>query len=103
MNLQLAWQLFELLQNASEEDVRRIFSKMTPSDLLRLDCLFELWAHKSQLPPKGEGWRNWLMMAGRGFGKTRAGTEWIFRLANSRPGVRIALVGATIGEARSVM
>jgi phage terminase large subunit-like protein len=43
------------------------------------------------------------MMAGRGFGKTRAGAEWIFRLANARPGSRIALVGATIHDARSIM
>lgn len=45
----------------------------------------------------------WLMMAGRGFGKTRAGAEWIFRLANGVPNARVALVGATIGEARSIM
>jgi phage terminase large subunit-like protein len=42
-------------------------------------------------------------MAGRGFGKTRAGAEWIHRLGNGKPGVRIALVGATIADARSVM
>ena len=55
------------------------------------------------MPPKGEGWRVWLMMAGRGFGKTRAGAEWIFGLADAKPGARIALVGATIGDARTVM
>ncbi len=43
------------------------------------------------------------MMAGRGFGKTRAGSEWINRIASGKPGVRIALVGATIQEARNVM
>jgi phage terminase large subunit-like protein len=43
------------------------------------------------------------MMAGRGFGKTRAGAEWIFRLSNSRPKVRIVLIGATIADARSIM
>jgi phage terminase large subunit-like protein len=43
------------------------------------------------------------MMAGRGFGKTRAGAEWVEKIARSRPGVRIALVGATIDEARRVM
>ena len=57
----------------------------------------------NQLPPSGEGWRIWLMMAGRGFGKTRAGAEWIHRLASGKPGVRIALVGATIADARSIM
>ena len=50
-----------------------------------------------------DGWRVWLMMAGRGFGKTRAGAEWIYGLGDARPGVRIALVGATIADARSIM
>lgn len=70
---------------------------------MKLDCDFELWAHRNQLPPGGEGWRTWLMMAGRGFGKTRAGAEWIHRLADGKPGARIALIGATIGDARSIM
>jgi phage terminase large subunit-like protein len=43
------------------------------------------------------------MMAGRGFGKTRAGAEWIHRLASKRAGIRIALVGATINETRRIM
>jgi phage terminase large subunit-like protein len=43
------------------------------------------------------------MMAGRGFGKTRAGAEWIFRLANGKPGVRVALIGANIADARTIM
>jgi phage terminase large subunit-like protein len=42
-------------------------------------------------------------MAGRGFGKTRAGAEWVRMIAESDPTARIALVAATLGEARSVM
>lgn len=60
------------------------------------------WADKRQLPPPGD-WRIWLMMAGRGFGKTRAGAEWIRSLAESDGSLRIALVGATRDEARAVM
>ncbi len=71
----------------------------TPSDALAFDADFEAWAHENQLPPGGEGWRVWLMMAGRGFGKTRAGAEWVHRLARW-PGARIALVAASIDEAR---
>ena len=70
---------------------------------MKLDADFEMWANANQLPPNGEAWRTWLMMAGRGFGKTRAGAEWIHRLADGRPNIRIALVGATIAEARSIM
>ena len=95
--------LFAWLRRASPDQVRRFTAKLTISDVLQLDAWFELWAHESQFPPNGEGWRVWLMKAGRGFGKTRAGAEWIYRLALSRPGVRIALVGATIADARAIM
>lgn len=68
------------------------------------------WAHPGQLPPPGD-WRVWLQMAGRGFGKTRAGAEWVGALARADPSttlgtsgpLRIALVGATMDEARDVM
>ena len=92
-----------ILQAATEEQQRRAIESLTVEDALKLDADFEMWAHENQLPPSAEGWRTWLMMAGRGFGKTRAGAEWIFRLANGRPKVRVALVGATIADARSIM
>lgn len=81
---------------------REWLSKCPPTETLIFDAAFEAWIAEGQLPPKVEGWRVWLMMAGRGFGKTRAGAEWIHRLAWSRP-VRVALVGASIDEARTVM
>lgn len=59
-------------------------------------------ARPSQLPPEGD-WRVWLIMAGRGFGKTRSGAEWVRVMANLHVGARIAIVGATLHEARSVM
>ena len=95
--------LLELLLRADAAERRRLILAMTPEQLLQLDGAFELWAHKSQLPPPGEFWRVWLMMAGRGFGKTRAGAEWVHGIAGEKPGVHIALVGATIADARSVM
>lgn len=58
--------------------------------------------HAGQAPPPGD-WRIWLMLAGRGFGKTRAGAEWITALARVRPDLRVALVGASIDEAAEVM
>jgi phage terminase large subunit-like protein len=91
------------LRNATEEQQRRAIAHLSFEEALKLDADFELWAHRNQLPPGGEGWRTWLMMAGRGFGKTRAGAEWIHRIADGKPGTRIALIGATIGDARSIM
>lgn len=61
-----------------------------------------MWARPSQLPPDGD-WRVWLIMAGRGFGKTRAGAEWVRMVAESNHEARIALVAASLHEARSVM
>ncbi|MBV9930384.1 MAG: DNA-packaging protein [Alphaproteobacteria bacterium] len=58
-------------------------------------------ARSAQGAPDG-AWRVWLVMAGRGFGKTRAGAEWVLDQAEA-PGRRIALVGATEDEARAVM
>jgi phage terminase large subunit-like protein len=91
------------MANATEEQQREALRNATPEKLLKWDADFEHWAHENQLPPVSEGWRVWLMMAGRGFGKTRAGAEWIFRLANGKPQVRVALIGATIADARSIM
>jgi len=61
-----------------------------------------MMAHPSQLPPLGD-WRIWMIMAGRGFGKTRAGTEWVREIAERNPDARIALLSSSLSEARSVM
>jgi phage terminase large subunit-like protein len=58
-------------------------------------------ARANQLPPDGD-WRGWLLLAGRGFGKTRAGAEWI--KLREKAGVKgFALVGSTASDARDVM
>ena len=62
---------------------RALIAELSPADALAFDADFEFWAAKGQLPPPEDGWRTWLMMAGRGFGKTRAGAEWVHRLAGS--------------------
>lgn len=63
---------------------------------------WEQWARAAQLPPPGD-WRIWLICAGRGFGKTRAGAEWVRQIARHDPDARIALIGASLAEARAVM
>ena len=63
---------------------------------------WSLQARKAQLPPPGS-WRSWLIMAGRGFGKTRAGAEWVRMVAENNANARIALVTASLSEARAVM
>ena len=60
------------------------------------------WRRPDQTPPAGD-WRCWLILAGRGFGKTRTGAEWVRHQAETRPGLRIALVAATHADARTIM
>lgn len=103
MRLEDGRRLFAWLRGANADAVRNFIRGLTPADLAALNTCFELWAHDNQLPPSGEGWSVWLMMAGRGFGKTRAGAEWVHAVANARAGVRIALVGASIADARAIM
>jgi phage terminase large subunit-like protein len=60
-----------------------------------------LWARESQSPPPGD-WRIWLILGGRGAGKTRAGAEWVAQ--QIREGAkRVGLIAATHSDARMVM
>ena len=65
---------------------------------------WDVIARSEQIPPAGD-WRTWLIMGGRGSGKTRAGAEWVHALASAgeRSDLRIALVAETLGDAREVM
>jgi phage terminase large subunit-like protein len=63
---------------------------------------WRLLAHPGQLAPE-DSWHTWLIMAGRGYGKTRAGAEWVRAVAEHDPTARIALVADTLGEARRVI
>ncbi|GAA3260803.1 hypothetical protein GCM10020258_23540 [Sphingomonas yabuuchiae] len=58
---------------------------LSPAQKRELVERWELWAHDGQVAPPGD-WRVWLIRAGRGFGKTRAGAEWVSALAREHPG-----------------
>lgn len=58
-------------------------------------------ARPNQLPPEGD-WLNWLILAGRGFGKTRTGAEWVAHQALTHDRTRWAVVAPTIADARDV-
>ncbi len=75
---------------------------MSDRDAAHLLHDWPLWARDKQLPPAGD-WRIWLILAGRGFGKTRTGAEWVRHLAETGRAGRIALVGETAADVRDVM
>src|SRR5438477_891461 len=70
------------------------------------DALENSWpaiARPNQLPPPGDWWQIWLLLAGRGFGKTRTLAEWVCQQTASGQAGRIALVTATAADARDVL
>ena len=76
---------------------------MTPGEAEAFKIDWDFWVHDMQRPPQGD-WTTWLMMGGRGAGKTRAGAEWVRQLVKgARPVSPIALVGETMAEARAIM
>lgn len=67
-----------------------------------LQASWRLKARPEQLPPAGD-WATWLILAGRGFGKTRTGAEWAQETAMSGTVARLALVAPTAADARDTM
>jgi phage terminase large subunit-like protein len=76
--------------------------KMDQTEKNDFQFLWDFTARAEQLPPPGN-WRIWMIMAGRGFGKTRSGAEWVRMIADANPDARIALVSSSLAEARAVM
>src|SRR4051812_49921562 len=79
------------------------FLKALPGPVKR--AIYHEWtwqAHGGQRAPGG-AWTVWLLMAGRGFGKTRAGAEWVLQRARETPDARIALIGGSRDDVAKVM
>ncbi|MFD1613322.1 DNA-packaging protein [Sphingomonas tabacisoli] len=95
-------QVGDILARKDADECERLYARMTPEERKDLRAAFDEWAQLGQMPPPGD-WRVWLILAGRGYGKTRAGAEWVTKLARRTGKRRIAIVGATIDEARSIM
>ena len=97
MNSPLDW-----LAEEDEQAKAKLVSALNQAERNEFDFNWPLLAREAQLAPPGD-WRTWLIMAGRGFGKTRAGAEWVRSIAEANSEARIALVSASLSEARSVM
>jgi phage terminase large subunit-like protein len=97
----------------SEDQRLFLLQTMSQEEMDDLNAHWDLFAHAHQTPPRlapnGKPWLTWLMIGGRGAGKTRAGAEWIRAQALGLPpfaseaASRIALVGETEHEVREVM
>jgi phage terminase large subunit-like protein len=81
---------------------------LTPNELEFLQYDWQFWGRDAQLPPAG-AWHTWLVLAGRGFGKTRCGAEWVRACVCGRTPLsgggygRIGVVAETASDARDVL
>ncbi|WP_456064405.1 DNA-packaging protein [Chachezhania sediminis] len=102
-----------MIASASAAVRDEFLSSLSDPQVLALPYLFEFWAMPHQLPPVSdmgrEDWRSWVILGGRGAGKTRAGAEWVRSMVEgARPldpgrARRVALVGETYDQVRDVM
>lgn len=96
------------LASATQQEVDSFLEGLDDNAFLALPWMFEFWALPHQLPPEG-AWKSWVIMGGRGAGKTRAGAEWVRSVTEGArpldPGKarRVALVAETFDQAREVM
>ncbi|MGL4320615.1 MAG: DNA-packaging protein [Paracoccaceae bacterium] len=96
------------LASATADQVDAFLAGLDENAFLALPWLFEFWAVPHQLPPEG-AWKTWVIMGGRGAGKTRAGAEWVrAEVEGATPDApgrsrRVALMGETIEEVIKVM
>ena len=90
------------LASLSEQERETWLASLTDKEKAELAYNWDFWARPDQKAPPGD-WFAWLILAGRGWGKTRTGAEWVRELARDYPGCRIALVAETAADARDVM
>lgn len=91
------------------DDPEAFLAKLSPKELAELDKTlngvewdWEWWARANQLAPPGD-WMTWLVLAGRGFGKTRTGAEWVRANVTSKLAGRVALIAETQKDLEEVM
>lgn len=77
-------------------------SQLTEKERIELFYRWPFWARAQQVAPEGN-WQTWLVMAGRGFGKTRTGAEWVRDQVQHGGARRVALVARTAADVRDVM
>lgn len=80
----------------------KILRSLSPAERLALKHSWRAHARPEQLAPDG-AWDHWLILAGRGFGKTRSGAEWVLDQVERKGRKRIALVARTAADIRDVM
>ena len=68
------------LAELDEDEARLALKSLTEAERRAFEADWPSWAHEGQAPGHDD-WRVWVLLAGRGFGKTRAGAEWVSAFA----------------------
>jgi len=92
---------FIWMRENEPEKLAKVLRAMSEEELKSILYDWNLWARPNQLAPKGD-WRTWLVLAGRGFGKTRCANEWVIQRAREGKGP-IALIGKTTSDVRDTI
>lgn len=99
--------LLEAFKRLPRAERRARLARLTPQQALRIKYAWKLWARGNQRPPEslpdGSPWRIWLILAGRGFGKTRTGAETVIERVQEGRAKHIALVSGDPADVRDVM
>ena len=76
---------------------KKLLESLPREALSALVSAWPLWARADQLPPEDGDppWTTWLVLGGRGAGKTRTGAEDIAHFALWNPGVRVGVIAPT--------
>lgn len=90
------------IRELAQGDAADMVQTMSDQEMVKLLYDWDTWARDNQKIPPGD-WTNWLVLAGRGFGKTRMGSEFVRHYAENGLAGRIALVAEDAGDARDVM
>ena len=90
------------LRALPDDKAQEILGQLSKKQIEELQHTWEFWARSNQLEPAGKDWNTWFINAGRGFGKTRAGVEWV-RQKVKKGHKRIAAVAATNSDIERVM
>lgn len=94
--------LVSSLMALPELEIKKRVNRLSQKEAEAILYDWAVWSRPNQRPPAGS-WLTWLMMAGRGFGKTRAGAEFIRSEVEAGKTRYIALVGKTPADVRDVM
>ena len=91
-----------MIASATRLQQKTFLKSLDDEALAALPYMFSFWAMPHQVPPTGD-WRTWIILGGRGAGKTRAGAEWVRNGLEQGAKRRVGLIAETYEQAREVM